>query len=271
MSTIVQAPSDDRRRAYADRMAQLVERARTSHEAFAALVMKDNRNLPIDLEPFHLLIIRFIRYCWSRQLYAGILAPWRHGKSLAGTDLFSLVEIGRNPNVRIRLIAGHDHEAVKRVSSIRRHLVSQEYRWVYPEIRPAKLSEFSMRSLFVERSAPGPDPTLSAAGVFSGEAGGGYDVLMFDDVATHQNMILKPALRPRVYETLTSVWLRRVDPSTRVLWVGTVWHADDPSHMFRADTSGQWLWLIIRINRERDGLDVSTEPSRVMSVLGTEK
>ena len=114
--------------------------------------------------------------------------------------------------------------------------------------------EWLKHQFFLERTSPGPDPTVAAAGVFNVEAGGGHDFIVVDDVVTYQNAILKPAMRDAVYDTLESVWFRRIDPGTKTLYVGTAWHADDASHRLMAQQGGLWRWLIIAVNETFSGL-----------------
>lgn len=191
--------------------------------------------------------------------YAGILAPWRHGKTLLGPIRVSLFKIGQNPNIRIRLVCGSDREATDRVSAVRRYLLSPPYQWVFPHIKAARQADWTKHRFFVDRTSLGPDPTLSAAGIFDSEAGGGNDVVIFDDIATYQNMILKPALRQQVFDTATSVWLRRIDPETRVLAVGTVWHADDPYNLWRAQKETQWRWMVMAVGESLDDITYQVE------------
>lgn len=257
---------------YGQRMERLVKRAREDIDAFGAIVLRDNEGKPVEVAPLHKLFTNFIRYCWepaSRPVesgerdagtfYCGILAPWRHGKTLLGPIRVPLYEIGRRNTVRIRLVCGNDREAIARVAAVRRYLSSEEYRWVFPDVRPARAADWNKHQFFVARDSLNPDPTLSAAGIFDSEAGGGNDILIFDDVATYQNMILKPGFRQQVYDTMTSVWLRRIDPNTRVLVVGTTWHADDPYQLLRQQKGGQWRWLIVGVGARFDRLSCRIE------------
>jgi hypothetical protein len=230
-------------------------------DAFGAIAIKDNIGKPLDLHPIHLLMTRFINYCWAQDppLYCGILAPWRHGKSTIAIIRTAAHFIGQNPEIRIRLVCADDREAVLRTSAIRRYILSPEYKLVYPTVAPARLSDWTKHQFFVERHALSQDPTLSAAGIFHTEAGGGNDLVMFDDIATYQNMILRPALREQVYDSLANVWLRRIDPHTRVLLVGTTWHYDDPYNQLRRHQLGQWRFLVVAISEDFKSMHCTVE------------
>lgn len=231
----------------------LAERAKAAAragdiDAFGVFVLRDNKDDAIDIAPFHRTITNFVRDCWASDHFCGILAPWRHGKTLLAITRIALHEIGQNHNTRIRLVSAIDAEAMKRVASMRRYVtLSPEYRFVYPEVKPAEKSEWNLHQFYVERSSLNQDPTLSAAGVESNEAGGGYDIVMFDDVASRRNMIDLEEKRLKVFEQMSSVWLRRIDPRTRVVYAGTRWHADDPPGLFLAKGDEKWKWLVIGV------------------------
>jgi len=244
--------------AYEDAYARLVERAPQDPDAFALAVLRDQNDEPVELSPLHRLMTKFVTYCWSQDppISAAILAPWRHGKTVLGPIRFPIFYLGKNPNTRIRLVCGDDREAVLRVAAIQRFVTSKEYGAVFPNIRPSRSAEWTKHSFFIDRPALGPDPSVSAAGVFSAEAGGGNDIIALDDVVTHKNSVINPAVRPKVYDALTSVWLRRVDPQTKILLVGTRWHYDDAyGRLMREGFAAGWLWLIVRVSQDFKSLD----------------
>ena len=247
----------------AARCVRMIEYARNGNRvAFSGYVLKDKSGQPIDVEPIHKRMLNFVDECWRDQRAAGILAPWRHGKTTLLIEGIALHEIGLDRNVRIKMVSGDDVEAMKRTSAVRRFISSQEYRDVFPNVRPARDSEWTKHTIYVERDALGRDPTLSAAGVMTSEAGGGYDILMFDDVVTWKNSIATPASRQMVYESLSNVWLQRVDTDVRYVLVGTRWHADDAyGALLRVGLP--WRWLIVRVNATFDGFVVEEREGAV--------
>lgn len=168
--------------------------------------------------------------------------------------------VGLNRNSRVRLVCADDREAVLRVADVRRIIESARYRRVFPKV-VAQHGEWLKHQFTVQRPGGGPDPSVSAAGVFSAEAGGGHDYMMFDDIVDYQNCFLKPSQREEVFNSLTAVWLRRIDPGTRVLLVGTAWHYNDCYHRLRRGEAGegQWRWLIIRVSPTFNSLSCTVE------------
>ena len=242
---------------YAERMARLVELARVGNRiAFSKLVLRDAGARRLDIEPLHRALLDFVDDSWQHNKYAGVLAPWRHSKTTLLIEGIASHEIGLNQNTRIRLISGDDREAMSRVSTVRRVITSDEYLLVFPNVGPSRKhdSEWSKHTLYVERESKSRDATLSAASVLSSEAGGGYDVIMFDDIVTWQNSELRPADRPKIYDAMTNVWLQRVDADVRVVLVGTRWVHDD-AYGKLMDIGDPWRWLKVSVNAALDGFN----------------
>lgn len=260
---------------HVNRSGRLVDAARLgSRLAFSAFVLRDDHGRMLDFEYVHLAILNFIDYCWYPKLrvcgqhapaiacddcerlrslpsyYCGILAPWAHGKSTLGPIGVSLHEIGKDRNVRIKLVCASDKEALERTAAIRRYMLSESYQTVFPHIKPAPSANWSMHEMFVERDSLAQDPTLSAATVQSGAAGIRADILILDDIVSHANSIENAAERPKIYSALTSVWLRRINPDSRVLLTGTRWHHDDAYGRVMREQRGLWLWMIAGISQD---------------------
>ena len=228
-------------------------------DVMGALVLRDEQGNATDLSELHRSWSWFIHYAWSNNRYAGILAPWRHGKTMLGTIRYGLWEIGKNPELRVRLLAADDREAMQRVKAMGRYITeSPEYKLIFPDIQPDRKANWNEHQLYVKRKGLAPDPTLHAAAAFSSEAGGGNDLILVDDACTYQNSILQPPKREKIYQALTSVWLRRVQPETRVLLVGTAWHEKDAYSQLRALRGGKWLWLIQAVGPPPDFAPISS-------------
>lgn len=239
--------------AYVSRWEQLVERARQSPDAFCAVALKDAEGAAFDTAPVHRVLNQFVTYCWAHGYYAGILAPWGHGKSMVVTVGRVAWEIGRNTNTRVKVVSGSDNEAMDRVQLIRGVLVSPTYRAIFPHVAPAQGFQWTMHALYVERTGTDPNPTVEALSVWADVGGVRGDILVLDDVATENNMLVERALRPMVYNRLSRVWLRRIVPTTRVVYLGTAWAKDDPAHRLMsprqlAAQGGRWRWLVVGVH-----------------------
>jgi predicted phage terminase large subunit-like protein len=136
-------------------------------------------------------------------------------------------EIGNNPNVRIKYVQQTDEEAVKTTKLIKEIIESDEYRKVFPHIKPNK-SRWGSEQFQVERDLKGRDATVEAKGVF-GRAGGRADILVADDICDLRNAVQQSALREQVKEAWANNWRPMLtrDAKPREWKVGTCYHVSD--------------------------------------------
>jgi len=158
-----------------------------------------------------------------------ILAPREHGKTdqlAVGRVLWAL---GRDPDVRVKLVCEDDGTARKRLVAIRAHIERNErLHQVFPNLRKhPDLEDWGRIQFTVARRSMDKEPSVEAAGVMSSAVGGRADLLVFDDVVDLRNSIAQPSLREVVKETFYNVWLNLLVQDGRALYVATPWHADD--------------------------------------------
>lgn len=225
-----------------------VARAREYFPEFAELVVKDNLGQPIRMWPHHLAWIWHVTYCWNRGMHAAIWAPFGAGKSAIFTSLLAWL-VGRNPQVRIKVVCNIDQMAGARVMGAKGILEAAEYRDVFPGVRPGK--RWNVKEAFVQRRGSAMDPTLHARGVNTPGTGTRADTIMFDDVVDHDNS-QEFLQRKRVKEAVHKKWMSRLDPERgRVLWISTPYHVDDASHDLLAMPN--WCTLIQRVAPDLQG------------------
>ena len=242
---------------------ELVIRARSDFHVFAPLVLRDDRARPIDYAPFHALLGDFVDDCWARGYHAGVLGPVQHGKSILGVEGRLLWEIGRDSNLRARIVSGSDDESVKRVMTVKRYIESTdpsmpEFRDVFPECVPAPGEPWADHKIFVKRASPVRDPTLEASPVIGIRAGASHDVLLFDDPVTAFNTLYNPALSAKVYEAI-GFWLQRLQPQTRVALFGFRHAWSDAYARLMAEGGERWRWLIVRVAEDCAHLEARVE------------
>ncbi len=151
--------------------------------------------------------------------------------------------VGRNPQVRIKVVCANDDMAKLRVASIKSLIESYEYRRVFPHIRRGQ--KWDTQDAFVERQGHGTDPTIQARGVLTEGIGSKADYLFMDDVCTQKNSE-EAAVRAKIKKMATGTWMSRLDgPEARALAFATAWSSDDYSNDIKNDR--RWLTLIQRI------------------------
>lgn len=220
--------------------------ARGDVNFFCEYVMRDEKGKPFSQFPLHRVWHGFIEFCENHKTVPVVLAPWGSGKSQQIAIARVLWEIGRDPGVRIKLVCNSDDNAKLRVASIGRYIKdSKEYHAVFPDVKPDRDAFWSAHALFVERPGQSVDPTVEAKGIMSTGIGGRSDLIIFDDVVDMRNAIEQPALRQKVKENFTNVWMSRLDVGGRAWYIATAWHHDDLTSLLRFDLSKrQRYWIM---------------------------
>lgn len=225
------------------RLELSMQQARQDFTSFVKLCAADENGNPFMLEPLHLTWHRHVAFCWQRGLRAGIMAHWASGKSAGLVVPLPAWLIGRNPNLRIKIVCSSMELARERGEAVKSVIMSPMYRRVFPHIRPGaawKAAEFT-----VARSGRSTDQTLQAKGILSKGVGKRADVLIFDDVVDQLNAT-EPAQRKKVREFVSNTWMGRLSPNGRVLYIGTPWNTDDATfHLMRRP---DWCFLVQKVD-----------------------
>jgi phage terminase large subunit-like protein len=198
--------------------------ARADFRAFMEYAIQDSETgAPVELQWFH------EEWCDAMDAHPRvcIVAPRSHGKS---TVIIARVvwELGRNPNLRIKIACEDQPAAVKRLGEIKRHIEKNpRVREVFPHLRPGDL--WSKTQITVERGLIDKDPSVEAQGVLGGATGGRCDLLIGDDVVGRRNALTTPALRDAVKQAWYADWLNLAGMRSRVWVICTLWHNCLPS------------------------------------------
>lgn len=213
-------------RADAMRLAQ-VRTAQRDPLAFFEYAFRDDRTW----EP---LATQWYQEEWSAALDDGarvlIIAPRNHGKT---TFLVAraIWELGRDPDLRIKIVCASDAKAMERLWEIVQHLRNNpRVREVFPHLEPAEDAEWSKHKITVKRTARHRDASVEALGILSTVTGARCDLLIADDVVDQRNAILMPALRAAVRGAWLNDWSLTLEPGARVWYLATPWHRDDLTH-----------------------------------------
>ena len=223
-----------------------IQKAKDDINDFVESVIKDERtNQPIRQAPIHRSWQLHIDRAHERGLRAGILAPFKHGKTPQLVIARALWYLGLNPNLRIKIVSNIDKTARDRIFSIRQYIeFDPDYKIIFPNVRPAMRDSWSKHAIIVERpTRTAKDASIEAFGILSTVTGGTCDILIFDDVIDFKNAILYPALRDSVIQAYKNQWLPRLVPGGRVIYISTAWHNQDLT-MRELVGNPEWSWLI---------------------------
>jgi phage terminase large subunit-like protein len=207
-----------------------LERARRDVNAFCEFVMTGPDDKPWVQQPFHRE--------WQGLLPARgpahvvIVAPRESAKTsqMVGRVIW---ELGRDPNLRIKIVTSTDDLASDIVAAIGKQIQhNPRIRLVFPHLRPASESVWPKpgaraNRLVVVRTTQEKDPSVSGHSILSTGTGGRADLIIFDDVVDLRNAISQPSLRDQVKRSFYEVWMNLLGPQGRAVYVATVWHEDD--------------------------------------------
>lgn len=224
--------------------------AQNNKVAFVETVGRDDHGNALALEALHRQWFRHLDYCWERRLRAMILAPFGSGKTSSLVVPLICYLVGKDTNVRIKVVTNDDPSASKRVNAAKRIMESTEYRRVFPNVRRG--DRWTDHELYVRRWGTSVEPTVHARGVFTTGIGGRADYMFFDDVVDQKNST-DPAQRKRVLDLSEQTWFSRLEPDGRMLWIATAWHQRDSSHVLMQRAG--WCALIQRVSQDCTCID----------------
>lgn len=235
--------------------------ARQSHALFCERVLKNPETGGYcEMADVHALASEHVEEAWAGGYFAGVVMPWDHGKTMTGVVGRTLYELGRNPNLRVKIICNADEMAKQRVQAIGDYISGDEdFQRVFPGCRPSvsetrgATQRWTSSRLLLERDVPSPDQSLEAWGILSSGMGGRADVLLFDDPVDHKNAIVNPGMRTTVKEVYKNVWLSRLVPSGKVAYFATVWHEDDLTR--EQMRNPRFFWLVVRVSEDASCLE----------------
>jgi len=222
--------------------------ARKDANKFREYVIKNDRDGKfVKQEPLHTSWVSHIEYCKSIGKHCAIISMWGHGKSVQVAIAESLRIIGKNPNVRIKIINAIDQYAIDRVKTLRNYIEnSDQYHHVYPDIQRGE-GDWTAHRIYVQRDSMSIDPTIEARGILSTGISGRADVLIFDD-PVDVDSITSEKIRESARMAYRNVWMSRLVDTGFVLYICTRWHDEDLTK--EIIDSGRYSVLIQRVSQD---------------------
>ena len=199
-----------------------------------------------------------------------IAAPRGHGKTIQVVGR-CIHELGRNHDLRIKIIGSGDEKAKEILGLIRDVITNSErVREVFPDLQIDFARGDTKESFFVVRKIPQRDPSVQASGVLSAGAGGRADLLICDDVVDLKNSVINPAMREQVIKAVKETWFSLVAASGKIIWICTPYHIADATYDLK-NTSKLWkVWWIPAIKYtpvlDEEGVPVLNEEGKAVSI-----
>lgn len=186
----------------------------------------------VEMSPMH--------YEWhdmcDQNQYMQIIAHRDAGKTEQMVVARAVSELGRNRNLRIKIVCESDDLAKARVQAIADHITKNErVTAIFPDLKPANKSDWSKHKLICERDFISKDGSIEAYGILSAGVGGRADLIIFDDVCGFVNSLARPAMRRMVADAINEQWLPMLGPTGRAIYIATPWHKSDATHILEAN------------------------------------
>jgi predicted phage terminase large subunit-like protein len=184
------------------------------------MCLATGRQRPRHLPPLHRDLQTFL----SRQPRALIELPRDHGKStqVCGRIIW---ELGRNPNLRIRIVCANEALAIECSRYLRQVIADNpRVRLVFPTLRPSEPWEAAQFN--VARCQRAIGPSVAAFGIGGRSTGARADLLVCDDIVDVTALRSKSD-RERVRTYFHENLMNLLEPDGRVWCLFTPWHRDD--------------------------------------------
>lgn len=141
-----------------------------------------------------------------------------------------LWEIGRNPNIRVVIVQATIGLAEGIVTSLKNHIENNpRVHKVFPNLKPGE--EWTTSQFSVDRPGNLKDPTVTAVGSEGNILGRRIDLLILDDALTLENTRLETR-RASFLRWLQSTLFTRLEPGSRVIFIGNAWDPQDAMHYY---------------------------------------
>ncbi len=216
-------------------------------------------NLYLEQQEFHIE--------WQQMMSADprslIAAPRGHGKTVQVVGRCCW-ELGRNHNIRIKIVGSADDKAEEILGMIVTTIkTSARCKEVFPDLEIDTVMGDKKSAFFVVRDIVQRDPSVQASGVMSAGAGGRADILVCDDVVEMKNAVINPAMREQVTKTVKEVWFSLVAATGKIIWICTPYHVADCTHDLK-NSSDLWnVWWTPAIkyipNLDEEGVPIKNE------------
>jgi phage terminase large subunit-like protein len=199
--------------------AAKILQARTDPNAFISFALGGERGEGIVQSAVHQELQNHL----SSNRHALIELPRDHGKTTQTVGRL-LWELGRRPELRVKLVCATTKLAEERGDYLLRGIKRRRVRLVFPRLLPGK--PWNSVRLTIQRPGGILGPTVSCLGVRSGSTGSRADLLILDDVVDVASFASK-TIRESVKASFRDNLMNLVEPDGRVWSLFTPWHRND--------------------------------------------
>lgn len=192
--------------------------------------------------PHHLQWFPYLRTGKSSdclKYYAGentdLLAPRGSAKSTYAA-IMAADMIGHNPHMQLLYLSNSRFIALRQSRLVKRIIESQQYREVFPHVRPGHRwadTDWEIDKEWAGVSTLDSDATFTAAGATSGIVGLRIDAGIFDDLIKSSAAIANQRVREKISHNIFEVVEPMLKPGGRLFDIGTLFRRDDVHKDFK--------------------------------------
>jgi hypothetical protein len=218
-----------------------VELARRDVSEFCEFAFRGPDNRPWVQQPFHREWQQLLAPEGPARVLIG--APRESAKSSQMAVARVLWELGRNPELRVKIVSATEELAGSLVAEIQRHIErNARLQRVFPGLRPSASGPWTRGELLVQRRSLAKDASVVGHGMLSSGVGGRADLVVFDDVCDYRNAVQQAGLREQIKQAFYEIWLNLLGPTGRAVYVATVWHERDLTMELKAHAEWMKWW-----------------------------
>lgn len=163
----------------------------------------------------------------SRHKKVLIIAPPESGKSTFFSIAYPSWHLGYHPNDSIMSVSTSLSQAASFHGALAETIeYNDDYKLVFPHIRPDYDKGWTKGAGFVERTVIRPDPSIMCAGVMGPIIGRRVDLMVVDD-PLDQASAMSPTLREKIRRWFWQTVSTRVTRTGKIVCIMTRWHEDD--------------------------------------------
>ncbi len=154
-------------------------------------------------------------------------APRKHAKSECTSINYPSWLIGNYPEIRILIVSKTAELANQTVAAIKNRIENDpNYISVFGNLKPKNPQKWTDTEFFVKRKEISKFPTLRGCGIMGSLTGGGFDLIIADDIIDEENVYTQ------CQREKSSRWFFKVLLTTLFSWgaclvIGTRWHYAD--------------------------------------------
>lgn len=165
---------------------------------------------------------------WQDYNRQGLLLAWRGaGKSVYVTKARAILEILRNPDIRILICSDALEQAKGLLRGIKSHFEKNErFRAIFGDWVTGAPTWTDTLITVNRRKAHYSEPTITCAGVKTSLPSRHFDLILADDLVTMDNSRTEGE-RKRIHDYYYQTLYPTLDPHGRLYVIGTRWHRDD--------------------------------------------